>query len=172
MFADAKQNHHPATPLGKATATGNGSPANLSRSGTMNLHRAPALTLATSLFALSSLASAQDAAPPAVYTADQATAGAAVYAQACAVCHGPALEGIAAPALKGDTFREMAQAQQLTAEALLTVTAQTMPQTDPGSLTSDQYNQVTAYILQQNGYPAGDTPLIPDAPQLKSLLLK
>ena len=131
-----------------------------------------ALILMTGLLAFSPLASAQDGAPPAVYTADQATAGAAVYAQACAVCHGPALEGIAAPALKGDTFREMAQAQQLTAETLLTVTAQTMPQSNPGSLTPDQYNQVTAYILQQNGYPAGDMPLAPDMPQLKTLFLK
>lgn len=109
---------------------------------------------------------------PAVYTADQATAGAAVYAQSCAVCHGPALEGLAAPALKGDTFREMAAAQQLSADALLTVTALTMPQTNPGMLPPEEYNQVVAYVLQQNGYPAGDTPLAPDAPHLKELLLK
>lgn len=122
---------------------------------------------------ISTLAVAQDAAPPpAVYTADQATAGASVYAQACAVCHGAMLEGVAAPALKGDTFREMAAAQQLTADALLTVTAQTMPQTNPASLTADQYNQVTAYILQQNGYPAGQTPLSADMPALKDLHLQ
>jgi mono/diheme cytochrome c family protein len=138
----------------------------------MKLHRVTSPALVSGILAVSSLASAQDVAPPAVYTADQAAAGAGVYAQACAVCHGPVLEGIAAPALKGDTFREMAQAQQLTAETLLTVTVQTMPQSNPGSLTPDQYNQVTAYILQQNGYPAGDTPVTPDAPRLKNLLLK
>jgi mono/diheme cytochrome c family protein len=109
---------------------------------------------------------------PAVYTASQATAGAAVFTQACAVCHGPTMEGLAGPALKGDMFREMAAAQQLTADSLLTVTSMSMPQSDPGSLSPEQYNQVVAYILQQNGYPAGDTPLAPGAPHLKDLQLK
>ena len=122
---------------------------------------------------LSSIACAQEAAaPPAVYTTDQAAAGASVYAQSCAVCHGPALEGIAAPALKGDAFHEMAAAQSLTADSLLTVTALTMPQSNPGTLTPEQYNQVVAYILQENGYPAGNTPLTPGLAQLKELLLK
>lgn len=109
---------------------------------------------------------------PAVYTAEQASAGAAVYAQACAVCHGAALEGVAAPGLKGEYFKQMAAAQQLTADSLLSVTVQTMPQTDPGSLTAEQYNQVVAYVLQQNGYPAGDVPLAPGAPKLTALMLK
>lgn len=114
----------------------------------------------------------QNQGAPAVYTADQANAGAGVYAQACAVCHGAMLEGVAAPALKGEMFREMAAAQQLSADALLTVTSLTMPQTNPASLTPEQYGQVVAYILQQNGYPAGATPLTPGAPALKELMLK
>jgi hypothetical protein len=39
-------------------------------------------------------------------------------------------------------------------------------------LTPEQYNQVVAYILQENGYPAGNTPLTPGLAQLKELLLK
>jgi mono/diheme cytochrome c family protein len=98
-------------------------------------------------------------AKPALYTDAQAQAGATVYSQACAACHGQQLEGVAAPALKGPAFGEMANAQQLTADALLDVIVNTMPQSDPGSLKPDDYNAVTAYILQQNGYPAGNTPL-------------
>ena len=111
-------------------------------------------------------AAAQDA-KPALYTDAQAQAGAAVYSQACAACHGQQLEGVAAPALKGSAFGEMANAQGLTVDALLDVIANTMPQSDPGSLKPDDYNAVTGYILQQNGYPAGSTALTKGAPGLK-----
>jgi polar amino acid transport system substrate-binding protein len=112
------------------------------------------------------LAGAQDA-KPALFTADQGTAGAAVYSQACAACHGPQLEGVAAPALKGSVFGEMATAQSLTVDSLLDVITNTMPQSDPGSLKPEEYAAVTAYILQQNGYPAGSTPLAKGGAGLK-----
>lgn len=106
---------------------------------------------------------------PAVYTADQAMAGAQVYASQCAACHGNAMEGLAAPSLKGPDFKAMAQAQGMNAQSLLEVVSQSMPQGDPGSLTPDQYNQVVAFMLQQNGYAAGSTPLSPNATNLKDL---
>ena len=106
-------------------------------------------------------------AKPALYTADQASAGAGVYAQACAACHGGQLEGVAAPALKGSVFGEMATAQGLTVDALLDVITNTMPQSDPGSLKPEEYSAVTAYILQQNGYPAGTTALAKGGAGLK-----
>ena len=112
-------------------------------------------------------AAGAQSAKPALFTDAQAQAGAAVYSQACAACHGQQLEGVAAPALKGPAFGEMANAQSLTADALLDVIANTMPQSDPGSLKPDDYNAVTAYILQQNGYPAGTAALAKDAPGLK-----
>jgi mono/diheme cytochrome c family protein len=111
-------------------------------------------------------AGAQDA-KPALYTADQATAGVAVYQQSCASCHGAALEGVSAPALKGTAFGDMATAQSLNVDSLLEVTAASMPQSDPGSLKPDEYSAVVAYILQQNGYPAGTVPLAPHADGLK-----
>lgn len=106
---------------------------------------------------------------PAVYTAAQATAGAAVYSAQCGACHGGALEGVAGPALKGDQFKAMATAQGLNGLTLHQVISQSMPQTDPGSLTPDQYNEVVAYILQQNGYPAGSDALSPDNAHLKDI---
>ena len=42
---------------------------------------------------------------------------------------------------------------------LLDVIANTMPQSDPGSLKPAEYAAVTAYIMQQNGYPAGTAAL-------------
>jgi len=121
---------------------------------------------AASIAALPHLAGAQ-ATKPALFTADQATAGAAVYAQSCAACHGQQLEGVAAPALKGSVFGEMATAQSLTVDALLDVITNTMPQSDPGSLKPEDNAAVTAYILQQNGYPAGSTPLAKGGAGLK-----
>ena len=122
----------------------------------------------TSAMVFSGTAVAQNS-PPALFTADQAAQGAPVYQAQCAPCHGSALEGVAAPALKGEQFKAMAAAQGLTAQSLLTVVAQTMPQSDPGSLSADQYNQVVAYILQQNGYPAGSDAMSPANSHLKDL---
>ncbi len=106
-------------------------------------------------------------AKPALYTDAQANAGATVYAQTCAACHGSQLEGVAAPALKGAPFGDMSNAQSLTVDTLLDVIVNTMPQSDPGSLKAEDYAAVTAYILQQNGYPAGARPLTKNAPGLK-----
>ena len=130
------------------------------------MHRS-LLLLTVLTFAAAPLIATAQPAKPALYTADQATAGAGVYAQSCAACHGSALEGVAAPALKGSAFGEMANAQSLTADALLDVIANTMPQSDPGSLKPEEYAAVTAYILQQNSYPAGSAALAKGAAGLK-----
>jgi mono/diheme cytochrome c family protein len=124
------------------------------------------LLIATPFAAMPLIAGAQPA-KPALYTAEQATAGAAVYTQSCAACHGAQMEGVAAPALKGSAFGEMATAQGLTGQALLDVISNTMPQSDPGSLKPEEFNAVTAYILQQNGYPAGTAALTTGAAGLK-----
>ena len=38
----------------------------------------------------------------------------------------------------------------------------TMPADNPGSLMFEEYTDVIAYILSENGFPAGDTKLDPD----------
>lgn len=106
-------------------------------------------------------------AKPALFTAEQAQAGAVVYAQACSGCHGGALEGGGAPELKGSAFNERAVAQGMTPQSLHDVVANTMPQTDPGGLKPEDYNAVVAYMLLQNGFPAGTTALAPNAPGMK-----
>lgn len=113
----------------------------------------------TAALGLAAAGAAAQATKPALYTADQASTGANIYAQSCATCHGSALEGTAAPALKGTAFTDTATAESLTADTLYDVIAGTMPQSDPGSLKPEEYAAVTAYILQQNGYPAGAAPL-------------
>ena len=119
----------------------------------------PSRKLLLAALVLAPLAAYAQSAKPALYTDAQAQAGATVYSQACAACHGQQLEGVAAPALKGSAFGDMANAQGLTADMLLDVITNTMPQSDPGSMKPDDYSAVTAYILQQNGYPSGSAPL-------------
>lgn len=94
---------------------------------------------------------------PAIYTAAQATSGQAVFAQNCAVCHGANMQGGAGPALIGQAFASASN--KYTVAALFGEVAEQMPAGQPGSLTHDQYTSVFAYILKQNGYPAGATPL-------------
>ena len=100
---------------------------------------------------------AMAATPPALYTQTQATAGAAVFAQNCAMCHGADLKGVAGPALIGPTFA--APGNKYTVGSVFTEIAQQMPVSAPGSLSHDQYADVMSYILSKNGYPAGTTAL-------------
>jgi mono/diheme cytochrome c family protein len=93
--------------------------------------------------------------PPALYTAQQASAGAQVYTQSCAMCHGADLKGGAGPALIGQSFA--AAGSNSTIGGVFTTIAQQMPESAPGSLSQTDYANVMAYILQENGYPAGST---------------
>src|ERR1700757_842738 len=96
--------------------------------------------------------------PPALYTSAQAKAGADVYTQSCAMCHGADMKGSAGPALLGQSFA--AAGSGSTIGSVFSTIAQQMPQTAPGSLSQTQYEDVMAYILQANGYPAGGSALV------------
>ncbi len=98
-----------------------------------------------------------DGPPPALYTAAQAEAGAQHYAALCAVCHGAQLQGVVGPALKGPNFASAKSG--FAVGDIFTIIANNMPASDPGSLAPDVYVKVMAYVLQQNGYPSGTTPL-------------
>ena len=99
---------------------------------------------------------AGQATPTAVFTAAQAEAGKAHYATTCAACHGADLGGADAPALAGGAFVK-AWGTQTTVDLFNYV--QGMP---PGGtpLPADENLTVVAFILQQNGAPAGAAPLL------------
>lgn len=96
-------------------------------------------------------------APPALFTASQAKQGAAKFADNCAQCHGDTLEGMAGPALKGPNFASEKSAFKVS--DIFTILVNNMPATQPGSLAHDDYVQIMAFLLQQNGYPAGNSEL-------------
>jgi alcohol dehydrogenase (cytochrome c) len=91
------------------------------------------------------------------YTNAQASRGATVYTQRCAVCHGANLQGEAGTPLTGPTFWHAYGAG--TAAQLYDFLSRQMPLDAPGSLSQKQYLDVTAFILERNGLPPGDAPL-------------
>lgn len=97
---------------------------------------------------------------PALYTATQADLGQAKFKENCAVCHGPHLEGRAGPALKGANFAS--EEAQFHVRDIFTILVHNMPATEPGSLPHDDYVDIMAFLLQQNGYPAGQQQLTYD----------
>lgn len=91
------------------------------------------------------------------YTKAQAQRGATVYLQSCVQCHGPNLEGESGPPLSGETLHQAYGGG--TAAQLYDFTSRQMPQNMPGSLSQQQYLDVTAFMLERNGFPAGNTAL-------------
>ena len=110
-----------------------------------------------------------------VFSDAQATRGQALYAQRCAGCHGPKLEGAQAPALTGEAFTAKFRMEPLSAlfiqiryampptppptappTAAATVPPTTPPRADARpQVTNEQAADLVAYILKASGFPAG-----------------
>ena len=105
---------------------------------------------------------------PLGFTEEQAEAGSAVYAERCASCHGETLDdGEVAPPLKGAAFRERWRAE--TPDTLFNLTADTMPQDQPGVLDDASYAAVLAFLYRENGSSAGADALPADPDILAGL---
>ena len=98
-----------------------------------------------------------EAAVPALYTAAQARAGHRAYEHHCAACHGKQEQGLVGPALSGPIFASP-KANYKVRDIYLFLSVN-MPAYAPGSLTPKQYVDIMAFLLQQNGFPAGRTVL-------------
>jgi alcohol dehydrogenase (cytochrome c) len=101
----------------------------------------------------------------ATWTAAQADNGKTVYSQNCASCHGPNTDdGEFAPPLKGAAFQQKYGGKPI--NELISYMTRSMPPGNPGSLGPSPYLQVAAFLLQQNGAPAGAVELQADATRL------
>jgi mono/diheme cytochrome c family protein len=89
-----------------------------------------------------------------VFSADQAKRGRATYDAKCASCHDGGTMG---PELWGDAF--LTSWENKTAAALFTRIKETMPEDAPGSLADAEVVDVIGYVIQTNGFPAGEKPL-------------
>lgn len=93
-----------------------------------------------------------------VYTAEQASRGRAHFETHCTGCHGA---GGNATALDGNNFYQHWGEDSLL--SLFNRIRNTMPARDPGSLSEDEYLEIVTYLLEMNGFPAGNSELVPAA---------
>ncbi|MBN9505045.1 MAG: PQQ-binding-like beta-propeller repeat protein [Altererythrobacter sp.] len=101
-----------------------------------------------------------------VFSAAQATAGRQVYAANCAACHGASFtpaQGV--PPLQGAVFLANWKGRTL---ADLDAKVRTMPPGAPNSLSEADHIAVMAYLLQANGFKAGQA-LPGDAAKLREI---
>lgn len=102
-----------------------------------------------------------------VYTEAQAAEGAALYQGACAMCHGESLSGTyEIPPLTGRFLRNWSNGSVGT---LFDYVSRAMPQMAPGSLSPEDNARIVAYLLKQNGMPAGARPLSSDQAALENI---
>ena len=95
-----------------------------------------------------------------VFTESQASRGEATFRRVCSACHDT-------NEFSGGRFR-LTWVGQSAADLYDTI-ATLMPEGDPGSLTPAQYAGVVAYLLQLNGYPAGEAALPTSLSALRGL---
>src|SRR5271170_6536997 len=91
------------------------------------------------------------------FSVEQAAAGRKLFEQSCAGCHGAKLEGNNGPALSGVTWQ-----QRFGGGKLLTVWGEIkgpMAEYAGVRFSAQQSLDILAYLLQQNGLPAGTQPL-------------
>ena len=79
------------------------------------------------------------------------SAGQAVFSTRCAGCHGSSGQGVTAPAVIGASA---GLTKYATAQGLFNYISANMPGNAPGSLSQQQYLEVTAYLLVQNNLVA------------------
>jgi mono/diheme cytochrome c family protein len=103
-----------------------------------------------------------------VYTAAQAERGRIVVQNHCSECHHDDLSGGEGPALAGPIF--MVKWETHTVERLFQKIRDTMPSSGSTEVSDSDKLDAVAFILQQNGFPAGASELTDD-PALASIQL-
>lgn len=95
-----------------------------------------------------------------VYSDAQAARGASAYETSCANCHRADLGGNTGPPLREQRFAREFAGKDL--KTLYTKVATTMPRNAPASLADEVYLDIVAYVLRENGFPAGPRELTSD----------
>jgi len=104
-----------------------------------------------------------------VYTTAQAERGELVYAGQCGRCHGENLGGNRAYPLAGAPFMDHWDAHSLW--QVFRRIRDTMPPAEAGTLSAADARDVLAYVLQQNGFPAGSVELAHDERELSAVAI-
>ena len=110
--------------------------------------------------------------PGEVFTETQAARGQVVYQNHCAFCHLDDLSGFRGLPLAGPEFIARWNEPGVTLENFLSFVTSSMPQEEPGTLQPQEYLDVLAYLLQANGYPAGDRELTAEPNVLRAIRIE
>jgi mono/diheme cytochrome c family protein len=93
-----------------------------------------------------------------VYSKEQAAAGKKLYSDTCSSCHMENLSGdTMSPAMVGEEFISKWENKPL--RALYSRIISTMPSDSPGTLAEKTVVDIVAYLLEVNGFPAGNKAL-------------
>ncbi len=106
-----------------------------------------------------------------VFTDAQATRGARLAEKQCASCHDPRSGG-SAPPLSGERFMQKWATPDRTVDDLFYITRTSMPFGAGNSLAPQEYADLVAFMLRENGYAAGPTELRPDPAALARVRLE
>ena len=101
------------------------------------------------------------------FSQSQVESGRLGYAANCQTCHGAQLQGTGAPSLKGRSFDLLWNGKTL--DDLYSYVHKQMPLGNPASLPAQEYADIVAFILAQNGLPAGPDKLTPTTPMNRVL---
>ncbi|HLH44588.1 MAG TPA: cytochrome c [Bryobacteraceae bacterium] len=103
-----------------------------------------------------------------VYTAAQAGRGKAAFETSCINCHNRDLSGsVRGPALRGEKF--MLDWRNGSVNNLFSKIRYSMPATYPETVSDEAKLDIVAYLLQQNGFPAGPAELEMKPDQLEAI---
>ena len=103
-------------------------------------------------------------------TSDQVQKGRVVYDANCASCHGPSLSDGVAGSLTGRAFQTRWTGQSPV--GLRDYLRQQMPPGQPGSLTNEQYRNLVALLLNENGYAPGEVVFRTDDEMVASMSMQ
>ena len=98
-----------------------------------------------------------------LYTEEQATAGAALFGRVCVECHEK-------KDVTSADFRAKWTGRPIL--DLYELIRTTMPDSNPGALSRDEYAGALAYILKLNGLPSGATAVMPDSAAMRNATLE
>jgi polar amino acid transport system substrate-binding protein len=125
----------------------------------MSAHKNRMATSVATLTVVTALSlPAHGATSPGFFMEAQARSGAHQYMAYCATCHGTDLRGPQL-ALKGPAFVSLGKDTGMTLGQFFDFVVRDTPAGSMTSLSHEQYVEIMAYIMQQNGYVAGSRPL-------------
>ena len=132
---------------------------------------APAALALAIAWTLQASAQGREQRPPA-FTEEQVQRGKSIYQKNCQDCHGSTLDNgeFGGAPLKGSYFRQHWGSGDVS--ALFGFVNTLMPPDRPGQLTAQSYVDVTAFLLSNNGYAAGNEELTADQDVQRKMTMK